>query len=209
YACFIKVFGYSISAAEPAKAGCGKDYRVVLALIELSQSGIHIAAHRFDCEVGPERQNLGVASEATGADSGALWQLVEGLDAGARYQRIADILTFANCAYVQARGEVGRQVLQAMDRKIDAIVEYGIFEFFSEQPLSLFAQFWKRDVLDTIAGCSNDFYFDQDAGMAGFELRFDPVGLPQGELTATTSDYQFMSQFVFPFSPAGSSSATR
>jgi hypothetical protein len=196
---FIQVLGYSISAAEPAKARRGQNYCVILALIELSQSRIHIAANGLDYEIRTRGQDLGVAPKAAGADAGAAWQLLEGTDPGSRHQRIADILALADCAYVQARRKVGRQVFETVDRQVDSMVKDGIFKFFGEQALALLAQLWKRDVLHPVAGCRNDLYFDLNARMAGFELRLDPVGLPQGELAAPRSDYQLISQFILPF----------
>ncbi len=77
--------------AEPQalQAGGGQHDGVVLALVELAQAGVEVAAQRLDAQVGAQCAQLHHAAQAGGADDGALRQLGRARRRWARRRRRA------------------------------------------------------------------------------------------------------------------------
>jgi hypothetical protein len=112
----------------------------------------------------------------------------------ASQKSVARVFSLADGRKVESGGEIGRQVFEAVNRKIDSAVEHRVFEFSCEKPLALFAEFGKRDIEYAVASGFDYVDFDFYVWMKRFERGFDPVGLPQSQFAAARSYYYFAIQ---------------
>ena len=80
-------------------------------------------------------------------------KFLKGSDRRASHERIADILAFAYCAYVESRWKLSWQVLKAVNSEIHAALKQRIFKLFCKQTLALLSEFWKRHIENSIALC--------------------------------------------------------
>ena len=109
-----------LGALEAVETGAGQDQGVALAFFELAQTRVDtLPRSSTNCEIGPQREQLGAAARAGGADAAVLRQSVQ------RPKRLADegvagIGARRNSGEGEAGVKLGRQVLERMHREIDA-----------------------------------------------------------------------------------------
>ena len=104
-------------------------------------------------------------------------------------QNIADVGAFADSAELEAGGQCGGQILQAVDREVGSMFEQGDFEFLGEKTL------WQRSVffrerrgLEFVAGGLDDLEFEGEPGKCRAALSEHRVRLSQGQRTAAGGD---------------------
>jgi hypothetical protein len=194
-----QVFGYPIGEAQPVEPRRCENQRVKLTLVELSQSSVDVAAHRFDHQIAAHRAKLSLAAEAASANPRSLRKLVERADSFASNKRVAHVLALADCAYLETDRKLGWQIFQAVDGQIHTPFQDRFLEFFGEQALALLTQRWQRNVQHSITFSRDDFDVHLDAGMAALNLALDPVGLPQCEFATAGPDCYSLDQgSVYP-----------
>ena len=69
--------GNALGQSQPAQSGSGENDRIVLAFVELAQPGLHVAAQRFDSQMGIAGANLAFAPQAGSANHRARRQLFQ------------------------------------------------------------------------------------------------------------------------------------
>ena len=112
----------SVPAAQP----CHRQHkRVVLALGELAQPRVDVAADGHDLDVVAQRADLGRAAQAAGARRAPRRQRRERRCAADRVARIGPL---GNRHELEALGKLGRNILGRMHRHVDLAVEQRAFE---------------------------------------------------------------------------------
>ena len=177
-----ETLGDDISPAETTDAGSGEHNGIILTFLHFGDSGVDIAADVAEIEIGAEAGELRDAPERAGADDGTRAQKPElAADDG-----VEGVGPFGDGSDYEAFGKLGGEVLQAVNREVNATVEQGVFNFFGEQALT--AHFGKRDVKDLVSTGVDDF---NRAGQAStFEFGLDMIRLPERELRAARADNQ-------------------
>jgi hypothetical protein len=175
-----------LGSLETVEAGGGEDEGVALALFELAQTGVDVAADFDEGDVGAEGEELGAAAGAGSADAASGGEGVE-RPVWLADPDVAGVGAFGDRGEGELGGELGGEVFEAVDGEVDAALFEGFFDFFDEDALAV--EIGRRDeagLLHAVAGGADDFEFDVVAGVAeGVE---DVVGLPEGELRASAAD---------------------
>ena len=101
-------------------------------------------------------------------------------------QHVADIGAFRRGGEYQSGGQIGRQILQAVNGEIGLAFDEGDFEFLCEQAFrQAFALFWpSKRRLQFVAGGLDDFQLEPQSGKCVAALRGDQVGLRQRQRAA-------------------------
>jgi hypothetical protein len=120
-----------IGQAKPPQTSLGEQDGVIVAVHQLAQAGVDVAADGRERQVGPGGPEEGHPPRAAGADPGAMGQLVKRPSVG-RDQRIARVLAAGDGHQVQPGRRPRRHVLEAVDRQVDRAAEQGRFELLDE-----------------------------------------------------------------------------
>jgi hypothetical protein len=175
-----------LGAFEAVEASCGEDEGVALALFELAQAGVDVAADLDEGDVGAKGEELGAAAGAGRADAASGGEGVERPE-GLADPDVAGVGALRDRGEGELRGELGGEVFEAVDGEVDAALFEGFLDLLDEDALAI--EVWRRDeagLLHAVAGGADDFKFDVVASVAeGVE---DVVGLPKGELRASAAD---------------------
>ena len=118
----VEDLGGFLNPAEPGQAGSREHDRVQLALGDLAQPGVHVAADRYRLDRQAERAELGDAAHGTGADARAGGKLRK----GPADQGIPGVFPRRYRRDQQPLGRCGRQVLVRVDRDVDLLGQQGI-----------------------------------------------------------------------------------
>jgi hypothetical protein len=150
---------------------------VVLAFVELAQSGVEIAAQRLDQQVGAQRAKLHHTTQARGAHARALRQIGErGEIVG--HERIAGVFPLHDRCELEARGQIHGHVLERVHRELCAAFFEGGFKLFHEQTLA--ADLGQRAVKNLVASRGHAEQFNMKAE-AALQQVANMFGLPQRE----------------------------
>ena len=130
---FVDAVGQS-QALQPRRR---QDQTVIGAGIQFFEAGDHIAPHILEDQVGKVVPQLGQAPQRAGAYHGTGRQGGQAEQAMAfmHNQGIRRILPLGDAAQHQAFGQVGGQVLEAVDGDIRLIHQHLGFQFLGEKPL--------------------------------------------------------------------------
>src|ERR1700692_622767 len=172
--------------AECTLSGSGAHDFGVLALFELAQARVDVAAQRMNVEIRADGFELSLTAKAGCAYTRTVWQF---LKAGvvARAEGVARVLPCGDGSNFKSLGKFGGQVFQRMYGKIDVAVGEGFFNFFCEHALG--ADHGEGNVGNFVTGSMDDFDFDLVAARA--QQCGDVVRLPEGELRAAGADAEF------------------
>ena len=120
--------------AQALQAGGGQHDGIELlaGLAQFGEAGGHVAADGQDLEIGAEGEQLGAATQAARADARGRGQLGEGR-AGAADQGIPVIAPPRHGGQGKVRGQVDRQVFQAVHGAVDFTAAQSFFQGFGEQ----------------------------------------------------------------------------
>ena len=189
-------FPYPLRLAQTGQTSRRQDDGVVLAFLQLAHASVNIAAQRMNNQVGPHSLQLRLPPQAAGAHTRRLRQ---GFDAVVlhRQEHIARIDARGNRDQLERRRQFGRQIFQAVHRKIDAPFGERFFNLFGEHALG--ADLGQRDVGNLVAGGLDDLDLDLMAAFA--KQRRDMVGLPESELGSARTDSEARHQFCAPGFP--------
>src|SRR5262249_31578144 len=168
---------------ESLEAGDGEDHTVPALAHELPEPRVDIAANGLHDEIRSQRKGQRPAARAPGTGPGAGAQALEapGL---ARHQNVARVFALGKRGEHEARGKLGREVLEAVHRAIDRPVQEHVLDLSHEQPFSPNRR--QLDVLPAISLRPHGHDLDLLPG-AGEKLG-DAPRLREGELTAARAD---------------------
>ncbi len=139
-----------MAETEPNQAGRREqDGGPVRVRFEFGQPGVHVAPDVLSLKVGPGVQQLGPAPEAAGGDHGAPRHLAPS-ERSAAHERVAGVLPLSDRRDGDPLRQLGRQVLQGVDRDVDPPVEHRVVDLAGEERGR--ADPGKRHVLDDVAG---------------------------------------------------------
>src|SRR6267154_731828 len=124
-------FGYAIAPAQAVQAGFGQEDGVVLAALRFAETSVDVAAKIAHIEVGTNVAKLRLAAQAAGTDARALAKSSKRGAAG-RNQAIANVFAAEDGGKLEARGNFGGNVFDAVDREVNRFVHQRVFEFFDE-----------------------------------------------------------------------------
>ena len=139
---------------ETLQARIGQKDRVHLAVVELAQPRVDIAAQQDDLEIGPQPRHLRVAAHRTCPDARALGQFGKRLRLVRDETLRSDLRAPGTRVSVKAGGRsVGTSFIEWTARSISSRRQR-VFQFLDEQ--SLAAGIGKRAILDAVAGGLED-----------------------------------------------------
>ena len=144
----IEVHADALCHTETLQARSGKDHRVVLALVELAQAGVDVAAQYAHLDRGIALPQLRLAPQARRADHRLVRKVVHRGEAIAD-ERVARVLALGDRRQREARGHFHRHVLQGMDGEVGFAGAHRRFDLLDEQ--SLAADRRERPVEDAVA----------------------------------------------------------
>ena len=75
----VEQFRNSMITPQAVQSGCCQQEGVVSPLVELAQPSVDVATDADDFQVSPQVFELCLTTQAAGADSGAFWQVSQGL----------------------------------------------------------------------------------------------------------------------------------
>jgi len=127
---------------------------VDLALRNLAQPRVDIAAQHLQPHIAAPRQDLRLPAQRRGADAAAGSEIGQTGAGRARHDRVARILARHHAGEREAGRQFGGHVLHRMHGKIDAPVRQRLLEFLDEQALA--ADRGERPVLDAVARRADD-----------------------------------------------------
>ena len=146
-----------IGETEPLQPGQRQQRRVGLALVELAQPRLDVAAQIDDPQIGPQPPHQRLAAQRRGADHRAARQLGEVARLAAD-EDVARVLARQKRREHQPVRQEGRHVLGRMHREVDAALEQRLLDLLGEQALA--AGLGQRPVLDPVAGGADHLDLD-------------------------------------------------
>src|SRR6266699_2315605 len=120
---------------------------------------------------------LNLAAETAGSDSRAPAQRLERRTI--RDESVTGILALRYCARHNSRGKLERNILHAVDSKIDSAIEQRLVNFLREESLS--AGLRQRNIEYLVARRLDRHNFNNQGRPALFQLALRPVRLPKGQ----------------------------
>ena len=120
---------------ETAQPSGGEDHRVPGSARELSHARVHVAANRLDDEVGPECEREGPPARAGRADHRSRPQTLE-VHRRPGDEDVTRVLAFGVRREREPRRELGREVLEAVDREVEGALEQRLLDLPHEQALA-------------------------------------------------------------------------
>ncbi len=162
--------------SQPLETRRRQDNRVELAVLQLRESRIDIAAQRLDGQIRAHQPELRLAAQARAADPRTLRQRVQRRP-GPADQRIRVVGPFENRCQAKAGGHLGRDILHGMDGDIRLARLHRNFEFLDEQALA--ADFLQAAIENLVAaGRHRDEFYILDAGQVAQQAG-NVICLPQ------------------------------
>ena len=174
--------------AETNQPGGSQDDRVVLAGIQLGQTGINVATEELDFQVGAARQQLGLTAQTGSADHATGRQRIE-IGVGVGYKGITRVFPFADAEQTEAGGEIHRHILHRMHSDVGFVLQQGGFQFLDEQTLA--ADLRQRCIEQLVTTTDHRHQADLETRMRLFQARLDVFGLPQGQGTLASGNTDF------------------
>ena len=164
------------------EAGEGEDDGVELAVFELADAGVDIAADAFNLQVGANGQELTAAAEGAGADFGIGREILD--RTGFRGdQDVADIFALGNGGDDEIRLLDQRHgdghVFEAVDDEIDFAIEQRLLQLADEEAFA--PKLVEGAVCDLVAGGFESCETHLERWMDPLELVYDEVGLGERE----------------------------
>jgi hypothetical protein len=174
-------------AEQPAESGGGDDDAGELraGAVEFLDAGVEVALQVLEVEVLENGAQDGLAPEARRADDGVEAELFD-RRGGAADVRIGGLLALEERGELEAIGQFGGDVLEAVDGEVDLAGEERALDLLDEEPLAGGAEGGRG--LYAVAGGADGDGDELEAGLERLEFRDDETGLREGERAATSAD---------------------
>ncbi len=179
--------GNAVRHLQPFQAGGGEDDGVVFTGVQLGETGVDVAAQVANDQIRACCAQLALATQAGGADHGALRQLVNGGEAVGD-EGIARIFALADGVQAEPLGELHRYVFHGVHGDVGPSLQHGRFQLLDEQPLA--ADLGERGIQDLVTLSAHGDQLDLQLGVQGFQPVFDEVGLPHGQGALASGNFQ-------------------
>ena len=179
--------------SQPLQPRRRQDDRVHLALSQLAQPRVHIAAKLHARHIRPLRLQLRLPPQTARSDARSLRQRLEALILH-RNKRIPRIDTLRDRRNRKRRGQLCRQILQTMHGQIDAPRIQRLLDLFREHPLRIAirrADLGKRHMLHRVAQRLDDL--DRNLMTRRAQPIRNVMRLPQRELRPARANAQHAS----------------
>lgn len=138
----------TLAVAQAVEARGRQQNGLEIARGQTLQPGVDIAAQQCDAQVGAQRQNLGLAPQAGGADPGPFGQVIQAVEPFAD-EGVAGIFARGYGGQDQSRRRLDRHILERMDGQVAAPVHEGGLDLAREQGLA--PDLHQPPVLDAVA----------------------------------------------------------
>src|SRR5208283_311392 len=132
----------------------GEDNGIVLPLVEFPYPRVHVPPQVFNCQIRIVAQELGPAPCARSPDNGYC------RDRAGISEEIGRGIAGEDRRGNNARGSYRRDILHAVHRTVDLVIEDGVIERPDKD--SLLADLMERDAGDLVALRADDRLFDID-----------------------------------------------
>ena len=173
--------------AQALQAGHGQDDGVVVAGIELGQTGVDVATQIAHLQIRSSRLDLGMAAQGGGADDGAGRQRVQ-IGMAVADEGISGVFAFEYRRQFEAGIQLHRHILQRMHRDVGLTAFQRQFQLLQEQTLA--ADGRQRAIQYLVAARRQRHQFHHQIRVQRAQTRGHMFGLPQGELTLAGGDTQ-------------------
>src|SRR5690606_14093808 len=183
----IEMLGDAVRELEPYQSRGCKNGGVILALIELAQTRLDIAAQRYDVEIGTRVSELRLAARARRSNSRPPGQLCE-RRVTIRDKCIARVGPRQHCSERHPRGQLAGHVRHRMDSDVRMPIEDRALELFDEK--SLAADFRQRTVDDSLTLSCHRHEHDLELREARAQACSHVLGLPERETTLSSRNAQ-------------------
>ena len=171
--------------AETLQSRRSQDDRVEVTAFQPGNARVDVATQRLDGHIGPHQLELGLASQARAADTGALRQRVQA-GGGVADEGVRVVRALQHCRDTKPVGHFRRHVLHRMHGDIGVTGLHRNFEFLDEQALA--ADLLQAAVEDLVASRrqGNEFH-GPDVGQS-LQQVCDVFSLPECERTLARCD---------------------
>jgi hypothetical protein len=177
--------GDRVGQAETLEASLCQDQSVQVLLGQFPQTGFNVATDWNQVQVGAAMADLGLAARAAGGDRTVQRNTLE-RGVTMRNEGVGDRSALGDGGQDEALDGPSRQILQAVDGKIDPAVEKSTLDFPGEK--SFAAHLGQRFVTDLVA---RGLDLDEQDGPGACQ-RFEPFGyvsrLPERQSAAASAD---------------------
>jgi len=157
-----KNFGNSSTEPEAVEASFSEKDCVVLTTFDFAQARVHVAAEVTDVEIGACVTNLRLTAEAAGAEARAFSQSGERVAGFRCDEAVTHIVATADDRKTKARGNVSRDIFDAMDGEIDFFAKERVFQLFDENALA--ADFGKAGLVKFVTSRLDNDDFGVNSG---------------------------------------------
>ena len=174
----------AVGETKATQSCSGQDQAVVSTVVQLLETGDHIAAHVFEFQVWVVMAQLGQAPQRTGADDGPFRKGLESVIGifGVHHQGIGGVLPLGDATEHQAFRKIRGEVLEGMDRDVSTPHKHLGLQLLGEQ--TLVTDLGQGDVEDLVSLGRHRFDADGELGMGLLKFGLHPVGLHHGQLAA-------------------------
>src|SRR5690242_17482761 len=176
---------YVIVAPDAPEPGSRQNQRIEFPVLEFFEPRIDIPAHRRNLQIRAIREQLCASAQTSRTDPGILRQ-VRKLSVASADQHVTGIFSLWHSDKRQAGWQLGRQILQRMNRQVNFAGDQSIFDFFSEN--SLAANLFDSRIDEAVAAGSDRAKLDLNLRHMLFNLPFHPARLSQGQRAAARAD---------------------
>ncbi len=175
----------ALGHVQALEAGGRQHDGVVLAFVQLAQTGVEVAAQRLDLQVRAQGLQQHLAAQAGGADDGTLGQCIQAGVAGGD-KGVARVFPFHHAGQCKAFGQFHGHILEGVHGDVGAAFFQGHFQFLDEQALA--ADLGQRTVQNLVAlgGHAQQFHLVATCAQQGLHM----FGLPQGQAAFTGGDHK-------------------
>ena len=125
----------ALAHLQPFEARCGQNNRVVLAFVELAQTGVEVAAQGLNLQVRPQGLQQHLAAQAGGAHHRTLRQRFQA-GVARRNEGVMGVFSFHHAGQCEAFRKLHRHVFERVHGDVGAAFFQRHFQLFHEQPLA-------------------------------------------------------------------------
>src|SRR3990170_3480317 len=181
-------FGDLLLPPETVYPGSRNHYGVESLGVEFPQPSIQVPPERHHGQVGPKMQELGLPPQTARADPGAGGQSIQFLSP-ARDEDVGRVFSLENSGNAEARGDLGRDVLHAVDRHVHLTIQQGLLDLLDEEPFAPHVR--QGDVGEHIAAGLDLHQHRRKLRVPAPELARDPLRLRDSERAPPSPNAQF------------------
>ncbi len=171
--------------SQPGETGSGQHEGIVLAIVQLAQTGVHVAPDGLDQQIGTPGQKLRAPAQARRAHPGAGGQPGQNPPIAGN-QHVAGILAIGDHRHGEPFRKLRWHVLDRMHGEVGPTRGERLFQLLDEQALAANLGEGRGQPPVPTGGDAEQFHSKVRMSLA--QTRADEVGLPQGKLALPRGD---------------------